>query len=68
MAKKKKTNKTVDYKDIITTKNEVIINFFKEHYPCETCTDQCAGHGGGCAAMGGGCLCNDGVFLECLIG
>lgn len=65
MAKKTKTSKkTVD---VITT-DERLVKFFDDHYPCKSCAEQCAGHGGGSAAMGGGCLCNDGVLLECLIG
>jgi hypothetical protein len=35
-------------------------------YPCESCNEQCSGHGGGVACHDGGCLCNDGTFLECL--
>jgi len=36
-------------------------------YACKTCAEQCAGHGGGTASFLGGCICNDGIYLECLI-
>lgn len=33
---------------------------------CESCDQQCLGHGGG-SPISDGCFCNDGTYQECLI-